>query len=93
MSNTKKIEISNVSMEEALSEIADLSSGKQGLIINKKSMDGISNILSGEKVDIEQVASNPENNKIISVEKQDIKPDVKNKSKKKPQKESKVKPS
>lgn len=93
MSNTKKIEISNVSMEDALSEIKNLSKGSDGLIVNKNSMSSLSKVLSGESLDIEKIASSEENNKVVSIGNNEVKPaPVAKKAKTKLKKEIKVKP-
>lgn len=95
MSNTKKIEISNVSMEDALSEIKNLSKGSDGLIVNKNSMSSLSKVLSGESLDIEKIASSEENNKVVSIGNNEVKPapvTKKAKAKTKLKKEIKVKP-
>ena len=93
MSNTQKIEVSNISLEDALLEISELSKNSEGLIVNKRSMEGLSQVLSGQSVDIENVAANNENNKIISTNKNESKPAAPKKVKPKAKKENKVKPS
>lgn len=83
MSSAKKTEISEVKIEDALHEISTLSKNQSGLIINKRSSDNISKILSGENIDIENVASSPENSKEVKSSKATASPEtVKNKSNK-----------
>lgn len=63
MSSAKKTEISEINIENALQEISALSKNQSGLIINKRSGENLSKILSGADIDIENVASSPENSK------------------------------
>lgn len=66
MSNLQKTTVSDISIEDALAEISELSKNKDGLIYNKNSMEGISQVLSSDKQNIEQVATQPNNTKEIT---------------------------
>lgn len=78
MSNTKKIEISNVDIKEALLEIKNLSNNQAGVIYNKNAQESIAKILSGDNIEIDNVASSNENNKIVNKKEE---PKVTNKNK------------
>ena len=65
MSKNKNVEVSEVEIGDALQQICELSNGRKGVVLNKNSAVGIDNVLSGSEPDIEKVASNPENSKVI----------------------------